>query len=104
VVPGTNLLAGRVSYDFNENLRIGTIFTNGDPAGFRRKHAGGGDAVWRTSKFRGNKNLLLGAWSATTQGDVAREAKSAGGFKIDYRTTCGTAPQVSINTARPSNL
>ena len=31
-VPGTNLLAGRVSYDFNENLRVGTIFTNGDPA------------------------------------------------------------------------
>jgi len=30
-VRGANLLAGRVSYDFNENLRMGTIFTNGDP-------------------------------------------------------------------------
>src|SRR5213078_1100556 len=36
LVPGTNLLAGRVSYDFNENLRVGTIFTNGDPEGLRQ--------------------------------------------------------------------
>src|SRR5882724_11927695 len=44
VVPSTNLLAGRVSYDFNENLRIGAIFTNGDPAGFRRNTLVGADA------------------------------------------------------------
>ena len=84
VVPGTNLLAGRVSFDFNENLRVGTIFTNGDPAGFRRNTLAGVDAVWRTSKFRGNKNLLLGAWSATTQGDVGPGSRIGWGFKIDY--------------------
>jgi len=84
VVPSTNLLAGRISYDFNENLRIGTIFTNGDPAGFRRNTLVGGDAVWRTSKFRGNKNLLLGAWSAATEGDVGPGSKIGWGFKIDY--------------------
>ncbi len=84
VVPGTNLLAARVSFDFNENLRVGTIFTNGDPAGFRRNTLAGVDAVWRTSKFRGNKNLLLGAWSATTQGDVGPGSKIGWGFKIDY--------------------
>jgi hypothetical protein len=37
-VPSTNLLAARVSYDFNENLRVGTILTNGDPAGLRQEH------------------------------------------------------------------
>jgi hypothetical protein len=84
LVPDTNLLAGRVSYDFNENLRVGTIFTNGDPAGFRRNTLVGADAVWRTSKFRGHKNLLLGAWSATTQGDVGPGSKIGWGFKIDY--------------------
>jgi hypothetical protein len=74
-VPGTNLLAVRVSYDFNEHLRVGTIFTNGDPEALRQNTLAGIDAVWRTSKFRGNKNLLVGAWTATTQGDVGRGNK-----------------------------
>src|SRR5215813_6716715 len=84
VVPGTNLLAGRVSYDFNENLRIGTIFTNGDPEALRQNTLAGMDAVWRTSKFQGNKNLLVGAWTATTQGDVGPGSKIGWGFKVDY--------------------
>jgi hypothetical protein len=85
LIPSTNLLAGRVSYDFNENLRVGTIFTNGDPAGYRRNTLVGVDGVWRTSKFRGNKNLLLGGWSATTQGDVVGQGSKVGwGFKVDY--------------------
>src|SRR5882757_886557 len=84
LVPSTNLLAGRISYDFNENLHVGTMFTNGDPAGFRRNTLVGVDAIWRTSKFRGNKNLLLGAWSATTQGDVGPGSKVGWGFKVDY--------------------
>ncbi|HKN34360.1 MAG TPA: DUF5916 domain-containing protein [Terriglobales bacterium] len=83
-VPGTNLVAGRASYDFNENLRIGTIFTNGDPAALRHNTLAGIDAIWHTSKFQGNKNLLLGAWSATTQGDVGPGSKLGWGFKIDY--------------------
>ena len=83
-VPGTNLLAARVSYDFNENLRIGTILTNGDPAAQRQNTLAGVDAIWHTSKFRGNKNLLLGAWSATTQGDVGPGSKMGWGFKVDY--------------------
>ena len=84
LVPGTNLLAGRVSYDFNENLRVGTVFTNGDPEGLRQNTLAGIDAVWRTSKFRGNKNFLVGAWSATTQGDVGPGSKIGWGFKVDY--------------------
>ena len=84
LVPGTNLLAGRISYDFNENLRVGTVFTNGDPEGLRQNTLAGIDAVWRTSKFRGNKNLLVGAWTATTQGDVGPGSKIGWGFKVDY--------------------
>jgi hypothetical protein len=83
-VPGTNLLASRVSYDFNENLRVGTIITNGDPEALRRNTLVGFDAVWRTSKFRGNKNLLLGTWTATTQGDLPAGGKTAWGARIDY--------------------
>jgi hypothetical protein len=84
VVQSTNLLASRVSYDFNDNLRVGTIITNGDPEALRQNTLVGFDAVWRTSKFRGNKNLLLGAWTATTQGDVPHGHKTAWGARIDY--------------------
>lgn len=84
VVPGTNLLASRVSYDFNEHLRLGTIITNGDPEALRQNTAAGFDAVWRTSKFMGDKNFLVGAWTATTQGDVPQGGKTGWGFKVDY--------------------
>src|SRR5713101_4266959 len=84
VVPGTNLFAGRVSYDFNENLRVGTILTHGDPEARRENTFVGIDAVWRTSKFRGNKNLQFGAWTATTQGDVGPGSKIGWGLSADY--------------------
>jgi hypothetical protein len=84
LVRSTNLLAGRVSYDFNKNLRVGTIFTNGDPEGLRQNTLAGVDVVWRTSKFRGDKNFLVGGWTATTQGDLGPGSKIGWGFTIDY--------------------
>lgn len=84
LIPGTNLLAGRISYDVNEHLRVGTIFTHGDPEALRSNTLLGFDAVWRTSKFRGDKNLLLGAWAATTQGDLGPGSRAAWGVKADY--------------------
>jgi len=84
VIAGTNLFAGRVSYDFNENLRVGTILTHGDPEARRDNTFVGIDAVWRTSKFRGNKNLQFGAWTATTQGDVGPGSKIGWGLSADY--------------------
>jgi hypothetical protein len=73
-----------VSYDFNEHLRIGTIVTNGDPEALRRNTLAGVDAVWRTSKFLGDKNFLVGGWTATTQGDLPQGSKTGWGYKVDY--------------------
>ena len=84
VVRGTNLFAGRISYDFNANLRVGTILTHGDPEDRRNNTLAGIDAVWRTSKFLGNKNLQFGAWTATTQGDVGPGSKVGWGLSADY--------------------
>jgi hypothetical protein len=84
VVLGTNLLAARVSYDVTENLRVGSIFTHGDPEALRSNTLAGFDAVLRTSKFRGDKNLVLSAWGATTQGDVPAGDRSAWGVRADY--------------------
>lgn len=84
VVPSKNLLAGRVSYDVSRSLRVGTIFTNGDPAGLKRNTLLGLDAVWRTSKFLGNKNLLVGGWTETTQGDLPSGSRVGWGARVAY--------------------
>jgi hypothetical protein len=68
----------------NDNLRVGTIVTNGDPEGLRENTLTGVDAVWQTSKFLGNKNFLVGGWSADTQGDVNPGSKVAWGYRVDY--------------------
>ena len=83
-VPGTNLLASRVSYDLTDKFRIGTIFTHGDPGGVQSNGLLGFDAVWRTSTFRRNKNLFIGAWTARGEGDVGPGERQGWGFKIDY--------------------
>lgn len=84
VVPGTNLLASRISYDVNDKLRVGTIVTNGDPEALRQNTLAGLDAVWRTSKFLGNKNLYIGGWTANTQGDLNPGDKTAWGYRVDF--------------------
>ena len=88
LAPGVNLGAARVSCDVTEQFRVGTLITHGDPEGRRDNSLFGFDAVWRTSKFRGDKNLLIGGWTAFTRGDPApgRPAGSRGGwgFKVDY--------------------
>lgn len=84
VIPGTNLLASRISYDLTSKLRLGGIFTNGNPDGKTRNTLAGFDGVWRTSEFRGNKNLFIGGWTAKSFGDVGDGNRSGYGFKIDY--------------------
>ena len=83
-VPRNNLFAGRVSYDVNSRLRIGTIVTHGNPDGISRNTLTGFDAVWRTSEFLGNKNLLLGAWTAISSSELQVGNRAAWGFNIDY--------------------
>jgi hypothetical protein len=83
-VPSLNLFAGRASFDATSKLRVGVLLTNGDPAGLRRNSLLGFDAVWRSSAFRGNKNLLLGAWTATSAGELPPGSQTGWGFKMDY--------------------
>ncbi len=82
--PSTNLFAGRASYDVDRNLRVGALVTAGDPAGKRDNTLVGFDALWRTSRFRGNKNFLIGGWAAASAGDLAPGRRSGWGFKVDY--------------------
>ncbi len=84
-VPATNLFAARVSYDLTPKLRIGAIATNGNPDGVSRNTLVGFDAVWRTSTFLGNKNFLVGAWTAASFSDRFKSGNKTGwGFEVDY--------------------
>ena len=99
-VRGTNLMAGRVSYDVTDQLRLGTLFTNGNPEGSGGNSLFGFDAVWRTSTFRGNKNLLAGAWAARTRGPAGPGSRTGWGYKIDYPNDLVDARTTSTSTAR----
>ena len=83
-VPKTNLFAGRITYDMDKHLRLGSILTNGNPDGIHRNSLFGFDAVWRTSTFRGNKNLLLGGWAVRSQNDTTTGQRHGWGFLADY--------------------
>jgi hypothetical protein len=84
LAPAANHFAGRYSYDLSPNLRVGSLFTHGNPDGIHQNALGGIDAVWQTSKFRGNKNLMIGGWTAMTTGDLPSGQHSGWGTKIDY--------------------
>ncbi len=80
----TNLLAGRVTVDVDEHLRVGTVVTHGDPGGARSNTLVGLDAVWRTSSFAGDKNLAIGLWGARSFGDLGPGARGGWGLKAEY--------------------
>lgn len=60
----TDLFVGRLSYDVNPHLRIGTLLTQGDPTGTTHDSFAGVDAIWHTATFRGDKNFTLSGWAA----------------------------------------
>jgi hypothetical protein len=73
---------------FKQNLgresTVGVIGSIGDPLGRAHSWMGGLDATYQTSRFRGNKNLLIGIWRLQTDRDSLTGEKSAWGAKIDY--------------------
>ena len=89
--PATNLFAGRATYDVDSHLRLGTLLTKGDPAGLGTSSFGAFDAVWRTSTFRGDKNLILSAWGARSEGSAAADfppqgdaSRNGWGWRAEY--------------------
>jgi hypothetical protein len=79
-----NLLAGRTTYDAGAHLRLGAVLTAGDPAGEGSHQLGGFDALWRTSTFRGDKNLAVGGWTARSGGDLGAGSPWGWGVQAEY--------------------
>ncbi|MGE5234513.1 MAG: DUF5916 domain-containing protein [Acidobacteriota bacterium] len=82
--PASDFMAGRLAYDLDEHWRVGTIFTRGDPDGVNENSLGGGDAVYRTTRFRGDKNLVAAVWGARSSGDLRPGKRSGWGARLEY--------------------
>jgi hypothetical protein len=75
---------GRVRQNLWRESWLGGIVTVGDPVGRGGSWLAGADFTYATSRFRGDRNFLVGIWAlATGRDDLGRDA-TAQGFKIDY--------------------
>jgi hypothetical protein len=78
------MAAARVKQNIWAESSVGGIFTAGDPIGRSGSWLGGVDFTYATSRLRGSKNLLVGAWAlATDRAQLGNDA-TAHGFAIDY--------------------
>ncbi len=82
-LPGTNFLAARMTRDIFSESKVGWIFTNGSPTGERNSLAGV-DLTYSTSKFRGNKNLMLATWMAYNWNEKKQGRHHGFGFRANY--------------------
>ena len=63
---------------------IGVIGTFGDPLGRAGSFTAGTDLTYQTSRFRGDKNFLVGAWGLAGGRDGLTGRRTAFGVQIDY--------------------
>jgi hypothetical protein len=63
---------------------VGAIATWGDPRGRDGAYTVGADAIYHTSRFRGDKNLTIGAWFARVGRDSLTDGREAFGLLVDY--------------------
>ncbi len=82
-LPSTNFFAARMTQDIFAESKIGWIFTNGSPTGQKNSLAGA-DFQYSSSKFMGNKNIMLAAWAAYNWNDREEGRHHGFGFRGDY--------------------
>ena len=63
---------------------VGFIATAGDPIGRSGAWLAGPDITYQTSRFRGDKNLLIGVWGLGVGREDLEGDRSAVGVKLDY--------------------
>jgi hypothetical protein len=80
----TTMAVARVKQNLWRESWVGAIATAGDPLARDGSWLAGADFTYATSRFRGDKNLLVGAWGLTTRRDGLGRDSSSAGFKVDY--------------------
>ena len=82
-LPATNLLAARVVQNVFDQSKVGLIFTNGSPTGERNSLAGV-DFNYSSSKFLGDKNIMLAAWGVYNWNETEEGRHHGFGFRANY--------------------
>lgn len=81
-LPRSNMFAGRITYDFLQESKIGVIVTSGSPTGNRNTLVGF-DLNYASSRFAGNKNIWLAGWAVYNWND--RDGRHHGfGLRANY--------------------
>jgi hypothetical protein len=78
-----NLFAARITQNIFAESKIGLIFTNGSPTGEKNSLAGF-DFNYSTSRFMGDKNLMLAAWMAYNWNEKNEGRHHGFGFRANY--------------------
>ncbi|MCX6560708.1 MAG: carbohydrate binding family 9 domain-containing protein, partial [Candidatus Aminicenantes bacterium] len=78
-----NLLAARVTKNIFAQSKVGLIFTNGSQTGGKNSLAGM-DFNYSSSKFLGNKNIMLAAWGVYNWNEHVEGRHHGFGFRADY--------------------
>jgi hypothetical protein len=78
------MAVGRVKQNIWRESWVGAIATAGDPLDRSGSWLTGADFTYATSRFRGDKNFLVGVWGLATGRDGLGGDASAYGFKVDY--------------------
>lgn len=83
LLPGRNLLAARVTQNIFDQSKIGFVFTNGSPTGAKNSLFGF-DFNYSSSKFLGDKNLMLAAWGVYNWNEREDGRHHGFGFRANY--------------------
>jgi hypothetical protein len=81
---GNTMGVVRIRRNVLRESSVGIIATAGDPLGRPGSWVGGADFTYQTTRFRGDKNFLLGVWGLTMDRDGLTGGRHAFGAKIDY--------------------
>ncbi|MEJ2502412.1 MAG: DUF5916 domain-containing protein [Gemmatimonadota bacterium] len=84
LVPASTMGVVRVRQDVLRESSAGIIATAGDPTGADGAWLAGADFTYQTTRFRGDKNFLVGVWGLATGRDGLAGDRSAVGLKVDY--------------------
>jgi hypothetical protein len=83
-LPASTMGVFRVKQNVFKESSIGVIGSFGDPQSRSGSFMGGVDFTYQTTRFRGDKNLIIGTWGMRTMREDLSSAQYAFGFKADY--------------------
>lgn len=84
VVPASTMGVFRVKTNVLKESSFGFFGSVGDPQNRAGAFVGGADFTYQTTRFKGNKNFLVGTWGMYNDRVDLDGDKSAYGLKVDY--------------------